>query len=478
MLEIFPFPPSELGHLKSEEAFNQYVKTYLECFVRDYNGPYATQRPGQDWRTKRKKVSDPLIRDGHLEGKYWVALLACWYPLFGFLDVDHAGPDKWERIKEYFGFQPGEYLLFTSPSFAEDGNFHVYYRPRYRHAPATKKLLCKATAQAAVALRIEIYPQLRHKSRLPMGRDQHLIDEDTWMPMAYPWPQGLYWFLKMDDYDLARLPQQLRLPLSAAPVKTSTWRRQAEELLEHGLPGPGTRHDSIEVLAKYFFRCNCDPGEATFKIKHWLRTKHNGHSKDVNAGRWARVEREVDEIVAWYYAHYDRARFYPDSTHNLEGWVTPADVRWITQDVFPQDVVNQKRLFKLLCYYRARMYHDWVFIPWHRWDDIAARNVYKKFQSLLEAKGLLDSIHSYWHQEGNPEASYPKRFRLKNLPAVRAEQRIVTDGRAVQDYYDSLLTVYGSKKEVYDLVGRWAYYQHVLPEKPEWREEGFLNRWL
>lgn len=124
------------------------------------------------------------------------------------------------------------------------------------------------------------------------------------------------------------------------------------------------------------------------------------------------------------------------------------------------------------------MYHDWVFIPWHVWDGIAARNQYKAFQAQLEAKGLLNSIHSYWHQPGHPELSYPKRFQFKNLPAVGFDHRIAQDGRAIQDYYDTLLGVYGSRQEVYQLVGRNTFYRHILPEKPEWREEGFLVRWL
>ena len=453
-------------------------KRYLEYFVRDFEGPYAIQWPGREWRTKRKKVSDPLIRDGHLPGRYWVAVMASYYPHFGFLDIDHAGPDKWEQIKEYFHFESGEYLLFTSPSFKETGNFHVYYRPRYRGSPATKKLLHKSTAQATRDLGIEIFPKLRQKGRLPMGKDQYLLDEESWAPLNYTWPEALYWVAKLEDYDLQKLPQQLRLPLRDEPVKTWSRRRQAEELLEHGLPGPGTRHNSCEVLAQYFYRRNYDPGEAQRRIKHWIRRKHNGHSKEVNAGRWARVNREIEEIVAWYYAHLDRARFYPDGTHNLEGWATPADVRWIAQEVFPNDVVNQKRLFKLLCYYRARMHHDWVFMSKFAWEAIAARNNYKAFQAQLEAKGLLDIIHSYWHQPGCPEASYPKRCRMKNLPSVSFDHKMVQDGRAIQDYYDALLDVFRSKQEIIQLIGRDTFYRHVLPEKPEWREGSFLNRWL
>jgi len=457
---------------------NTAYKTYLSYCVRDFNGPYGIQWPGGEWRTKNKKVSDPLIRDGHLSGKYWAALLAAYYPHFGFLDVDHADPEKWERIKAYFHFEPGEYLLFTSPSFKETGNFHVYYRPRYRGAPATKKLLYQSTAQAARELGIEIFPKLRQKGRLPLGRDQKLIDEETWGPLEYTWQEALYWLAKLEDYDLQKLPQQLRLPLTDAPVQTWNRRSQAEELLEHGLSGPGTRHDSIEVLAQYFYRRNYNPGEAQAKIKHWLRAKHHGYSKEVNAGRWGRVDREIEEIVAWYYGHLDRARFYPDGTHNLEGWVTPADVRWIVQEVFPNDVVNQKRLFKLLSYYRARMYHNWVFISWHVWADICSEHTYRAFRVQLEAKGLLDSIHNYWHVPAHPELSYPKRFQFKNLPAASFDHRIAQDGRAMQDYYDTLLGVYGSRQEVYQLVGRNAFYRHILPEKPEWRGEGFLVRWL
>ena len=65
------------------------------------------------------------------------------------------------------------------------------------------------------------------------------------------------------------------------------------------------------------------------------------------------MHREIDEITPWVYETYGRRKVYPDTTHNIEGWITPKDMRFIGE-VFPGSVVNQRRLFKLISYYRPR----------------------------------------------------------------------------------------------------------------------------
>jgi len=424
----------------NSEAFS----SYKESFVRDFEGPYAIQWPGGRWKTRYKKVSDPLIR-AHLDKKYWLATKAPWYPRYAYIDLDEPSGGDLERILAALNLSDGQYCLCTSPSWKESGNLHLIFAPRYRDRPVTKKLIFRALRERVKGAGAELYPQTRRKFRLPFGRDQYLVDAEVGAPLPYSWREALYWVQKLDHYPLEELSHQLELDLKVPRVETWVKREEAEGLLEYGLPGPGTRHNSCLILAIYFFRLNWDQSDVRAKLKRWLRAKHNGFSKEINKGNWRIVDREVDEIVNWTYEHYGRAKVYPDTTHNLEAYITKPDMNFIGE-VFPGDIVNQRRLFKLICYYRPRSYYPYVFIPRWRWWEIAGRKEhYLSFRADLESRGLLETINSY--QVGG----YPKRFRLY-IPRASISERVEEDKRAIQNFDEAVFRVFGSVRDVRDAL--------------------------
>ena len=258
---------------------------YKTSCVRDFVGPYATQQPGKRWSTRYRAVSDSLIR-AHLDGKYWVATKAPWYPRFAYVDLDHPDETALERVVGALGLSEGEYCVCTSPSFQETGNVHLMFAPRYRGQPATKKLMQTILQPRVEQAGGELYPQTRRKFRLPFGRDQYLlgrVDGVLCEPLPYSWREALYWVFKLDPLALEHLPHQLELNLSCAADHWAK-RKDAETLLDHGLLSPGTRHDACLTLAIYFFRLNWDISDTRAKIKRWMKTDDNGFSKEVNRG--------------------------------------------------------------------------------------------------------------------------------------------------------------------------------------------------
>jgi hypothetical protein len=414
---------------------------YKASFVRDYSGPYAIQWPGKRWCTRSRKVSDPLIR-AHLEGTYWLGTKAPWYPRFAYVDLDHPTGDTLERVVGTLGLSDGQYHVCTSPSFPDTGNVHLIFAPRYRGQPATKKLMQTILKPRVEQAGGELYPQTRRKFRLPFGRDQHLLDVVDGLicaPLPYGWREALYWVFKLEPLALEQFPHQLELHLSCAADHWAK-RKDAETLLEHGLLSPGTRHAACLTLAIYFFRLNWDLSDTRAKIKQWIKTHHNGFSKEVNRGRWKVVRGEIDQITYWVYDQYGRGAVYPDTTHNIEAWITPQDFRFIGE-VFPGSVVNQRRLFKLISYYRPRSVYPWVFIPRWRWFEIADKRSYQTFRGELENRGLLDSNHQY--QVGE----FSKRFRL-HLPPATSLDRIEEEYRAIHDFSEAALRAFGGVREV------------------------------
>lgn len=413
-----------------EEA--AYLKDYRNAFAKDHTGPYAIQWPDKEWKTRWKPVSDPLLK-AHLVGKYSVAVKAPWYVQFGFLDFDYPQPNLIQQTIETLGLNKGQYLLMTSPSWWESKNTHLVFPVVYNEKFPTQKLYQDAL-RGALGQKVEIYPQTKRKFRLPFGLNQYLLGDDGY-PMGWlSWKQAFDEVRGLEPFPLENLPftpplfsEKTVSELQAATV----WGAHPEchNLWAEGLPSPGSRHQVVWKLASWFYRQNATPEEATNKIVRWLRRKHNGYSKACASGKWDRVKADVGRAVKWIWENY---RPYPDGPHNQDGAVTVSDLAQAVE-LFPGDVVNQKRLLGLIAYYRPRRRHVWVYIPWDQWRDGINWDNVDSFRQTLEQKGVMDSINSYRHVPGRPELSFSRRYRLKlDKPH---DTPVDDDGRNVTEYY-------------------------------------------
>ena len=436
-----------------------FTREYYDNFVQHREGPYAIQFPGGkcEWKTKHKKVSDPLLK-AHLDGKYWVAVKAPWYPRWGYIDIDHPDPDTPYKITETLHLSESQHIILSSPRYKEKGNVHIIFRPRYNDKPMTQKLFRDILEPMVKSMEAELYPQQNRKFRLPFGRDQRPLDING-APVPLTWQECIHFTDKIDEFEVSEnVPHQLSLDFGPCLTGALCNKSDARALWKYGLPGPGTRHNSCLTLATYFYRLNHTPDETFHKLDTWLRIKHNGYSENINKGRWWFVNREVSDIVDWVYSSYRGGLIYPDSTHNIEGgYITPDDMKFMGE-IFHGDLVNIRRLFKLILYYRPRSRWDWVYVPSRVWKTIADKSNYKEFQNTLKAKGLLKENSSYL------VGSYSKQFKL-TLPRT-SQEFIANDGRAVHDFKQVALATFNDKKNVRDALGlnRKAIYRLFTAE--------------
>ncbi len=278
----------------------------------------------------------------------------------------------------------------------------------------------------------EIFPHKRKKFRSPFGLNQNMIDKETGQILNYSWIKNMEWCEKLDEYDLETLNQQLNFNFSYSQ-DTKEFKQLGiiqttymNELYEYGLTSASIRHNSILSLAHYFYRQNLQPQQTKQLIHKWIMKKHNGFSNTINQGKFLESERDIIKTVDDVYCYHSNKKYYPDTTNNFEGCITKDDIDLIA-DVFPNDVVNQKRMFALLCYYRPRARHEWVFIPRSRWIEIVNFKYYKSFQNILSAKGVLETIDDY------RIGAYSKRFRIKALNK-QATEVLSHDYRNIQQF--------------------------------------------
>lgn len=443
-LKLLDLPKYKYERLTSDE------QQFKANFVRAYSRPYAIRthagHRARHWRTKHKTLSDPALQ-AHLRGDYWIAVKAPWYPVFYSLDVDRPTPKILEQIHAQFdryGITESQWLRMTTPSFDRFGNQRFYLRLEFNGQPPTWKLGYAALLNTIGRIS-EIYPQLNRKDRLPCGAQQDILTEDGLLLRHLSWQQEMQSLLKIDPIAIEQLPVQHAMfeQPSEDRDRAETWtlRKDARELLTTGLQAFGTRHNSQWILLNELWRQNCFQGEATEKVKKWLRSHHNGFSKDINNGRWSEIYAEIDRQAV---SIWKRPRVLPDGAHNLQRAATKTDLKFIAE-VFPGDAVRQKQLFNLTSFVRARQQHDWTFISKRIWtEEIAGVRTYQSLIGELEEKGLLKTNRSYQVDR------YSRRYQL-TLPKTD-EKPIERDERNVTDYYEALLTAFTNRRSIGELT--------------------------
>ncbi|MBX9941965.1 MAG: hypothetical protein K2Y32_22050 [Candidatus Obscuribacterales bacterium] len=86
--------------------------------------------------------------------------------------------------------------------------------------------------------------------------------------------------------------------------------QRGKQYWQIGLTGPKQRHDAIVCLGHYLWYgdeaagVNAMPGHRNIErrkqlIRECLKEKHNGHSEDINAGRWSEVDADIERAASW-----------------------------------------------------------------------------------------------------------------------------------------------------------------------------------
>lgn len=418
----------------SVEDFSQYVNLFIQRIPR-----YAIKdRNGGHWRTRQKPLADPAIK-AHLEGKYYVGSLGCWYPQFCIIDIDDREKSEVEDIRAALGLDDANSMLSASQSA---NSFHILFRPQLNGRPPTINRLHTAMKGFAKENRIEIYPQRGRVIRMPFGPYQPLLDEE--LSHLTSWNEKLYWFQKLNEYDLGRIEgTQLFLNLNhSVEVKVqyerqmfaTKWNEEAENLLTYGLQFPSTREHSQFVILYHFFRANVFQEIAEKETWKWITKKNNGFSKDFRRNP-DEVKKHIQRQASHIYTNYDMAAVFPDSTHNLHnGFIYKPDIENIIR-IAGGNMPRTKFLFHLLKYSYPRRYRNFISIHYDKLTTWAGVRTYLKYLNELENKGIVKRGTAY-----SPNA-FSKNLKL-NWQYHTSDEAIHYSGRSLNTLESTLALVY------------------------------------
>ena len=401
---------AELKELKYSEypEYKEFVKTFVQRQPR-----YAVKLKGKTWRTKKKPLFDTPITS-HLEGKYYIGVLAKWYPGFCVLDMDDVDLNDVERVRDSLKLDITNSMLCSSES---PGSYHILFKPSYNTKPPTVRLLQGILKPFGQQNNIEIYPQPNRAIRLPFGSQQDCLDFEY--IHLKDWKEKLYWFNKLDDLDLKTIPyHQLELDLYIPKQKSGSY-QIGRELFETGLNAYNSRNDAQFYILYYLWRRNIPPETALDMCYNIIKTKHNGYSEEVNSGNWGTIKEEIKRQARTIYSTYEHSNIYPDEIHNnFNGYITKADIKDIVI-LCNANMPRMKFLYNLVKYCYPRRYRTFIDIHSDRLKEWSSRTNYLRY--LEEFRGILKRGEIY--QVDKFSKSIKLNWNYKDTEAILIEDR-------------------------------------------------------
>lgn len=431
-------------------------------FVRDFSDPYGLQNLGKDWLTINKKLPDPMIKN-HLDKKLWIAVKAGWYVEYGILDVDGSTEqydssveDRCEEAIDVLQLKDENFQIMTSPSFEKDGSLHIVLKLEQNEIPPTQYQAYHFLHQKVGHL-CEIYPQKNRKFRLPFGLKQHLYDREENLVLKHlKWYEAMNFLTKLEPIFVHKVKQKNNKKKHTHFNKNTDseyvfFNKKAEELLSHGLHNHRSRHFAQYQLISYFYRQNRHPNDVKKIVFDWIKSHHNGKSKEINNSNFEKVREEVERQTDYVYADNQSKRIYPNIVFNNLYATTEEDLLFIAK-AFKGDTINQKRLFKLMSYCRPRRHHKEIFIPFHVWEKIAHKKHYHRFLEILEEKDFIASDMIFLHLPNSPAKSFCRKFEVK-LPFPQG--KILTDksGRNISEFYTAWSSTGRTVEDIIAITG-------------------------
>jgi len=408
------------------DDFELYKKIFIQRYPR-----YATKGlEGKNWRTKNKTLSDPPIL-AHLYGKYYIGVLAQWYPQFAVLDIDDRPIEFAYDLRDSMNLDDSNSMLWKSES---PGCCHLLFKPSFNDKPPTIKLLHSIFKAFSLQNQVELYPDVNRIFRSPFNPYQESID-----PAYYnldTWQEKLYWYEKLDNFDLSVIPgQQLSLDLQYENTgKILNIMQEAHELLEYGLQCHPGRYDSQFKILYSLWRKNIPQNQAEYIVFKWIREKHNGFSKTIKENP-IKVKKEIKRQADKIFNDYSLSDVYPDSTNNLyNGYIANNDIPEILKHC-SANLPETKFLFNILKYTYPRRQRDFInvhsdkLIGWSSW------RTYLKYLNEFESRGILKRGKAFCENEFSKSIKMNWKYRS-------SQEAILYDGRSIDSLYDTLRFLY------------------------------------
>jgi len=415
-------------------SFSDYANLFPQRFPR-----YTVKMPGRTWHTKNKMLTDRPIM-AHLKGQYDVGTLARWYPEFGLLDFDNKSRDYVESVRASLAMNENNSMLFTSESI---NSYHLLFRPRYNGKPPTRRLFNHVLREHADRLAIEVFPQDWKTVRLPFGPKQICVD-DSRLGLS-GWKDAVYWFQKLDDYDIYNLRHQMMIDLRVPRIEGQYTLNEGKELFEYGLQAFGTRNESQFKVIYYLWRQNIPPNVAREMVQSWIKNKNNGFSKSWNAGHFSQVDGEIERQIRYVYENYERAAFYPDTTHQEHnGYISKPDIEEIIK-ITGASRARMKFLFQLVKYVNPRRYRVYVPVHTDKLVEWASMRTYNRYLRELEAMGILERGTAY------SVGVFSKNIAFKKWTFSDSNHAVLYDGRSV-DAFESAIPIIYKPRDFRELI--------------------------
>jgi len=403
---------------ENKEEFNEYVDLFVQRLPR-----YAVKSKKHGWITKKKPLSDiPIL--AHLEGLYSVGSLGKWYPSYALLDLDDSTLDKAQKIRESINLNTSNSILFNSESA---DSYHILFKPTFNDKPPTIRLLNEVLKPFVLKNNIELYPQENKVCRLPFGRFSSSTVDFEYRNLS-DWTDKLYWFGKLNDFDLKSIPypqakeqKSLEYPEQNISSNSNIY-EEGKFLYSNGLINKGSRHNEEWKVIYYLFRQNipeCTAIEMTFK---WIKRKNNGLSKDILT-KPEQVKNEIIRQAQWIYRNFEEKGYYPDSVNNAYGgYIAKADIQRIIM-ITGGNIPRAKFLYNLIkyCYPRRNRneinIHSDHLLRWSKENYLRYIDEFKK-QGIVKTRS-----DNYKIDEFSKAIKINWKFRSQS-------EAILIDGRA------------------------------------------------
>ncbi|MBA7656358.1 hypothetical protein ES703_64282 [subsurface metagenome] len=410
-------------------------KDYLDSIVQRIPKHLRKALDRKRWRTQNWALSDSQVQD-HLEGKHYIATLGKWYPEYAILDIDSRTRREVDEIRETLELDELNSMLIKSES---EDSYHVIFPPEYHGKPPTLNLLKDSFTEFCRSKRIEIYPQRRRPIRLPFGPHQPLLDIE-YMRLD-SWKEKFYRFQKLNPFDLGSVKYHQQIfdfePGPGKLLLPTNIFQEAQDLLDHGLQFPSSRHDSQGLILFYLWRKNIPADNAIEIVWDWINEKHNGFSKDIlRSPRY--VRKDIESLAHWTWNKYQAGQVFPDSTHKKHhGYITEPDILDIieaTRGSWPR----MKFLYHLIKFAYPRRHRK--FIPYHtsRLIKWSSTETYQKYLNEFGEKGIAKRQRAYLPGIFAKALELNWKFRSSN-------EAVMYEGRAIETFDGTIKFLFKNK---------------------------------
>ena len=365
--------------IKTIKEDTESLREYKNIFVQRIPRYTIKRIGGKRWKTIKRTLPDVRVK-GHLGQEYIIGVLAKWYPGYTAFDIDDQPMKAVEKIREGSGWNEDNSMLLSSES---PNSYHLYIRSTYKGKPPTSRLLQDILKPFGKQNDIEIYPQANKTFRLPFGYKQRCLDSGY--EHLETWQEYLYWFNKLDDFDISTIPlYQPELDLWTPETQEKGAYQRGKELYQNGLSCNNSRYQAQFDVAYYLWSGNRIPQTVKEMILKWLRTKHNGYSEKVNTGNWRIIEGEIKRQVDWIFTRYELNHFYPNETHNnFSGYLTIPDLKDIIR-ISKGNLPRMNFMFNLVKYCYPRRYRNFIDIHSDKLKEWSQRNYLKYLDELIK----------------------------------------------------------------------------------------------